>query len=183
LSDGSQLEADVVVVGIGVTPCVDWLRGSGLQVDDGVVCDASCATNVPGVVAAGDVARFHNALFDESMRVEHWSNAVDQAQAVASTLLGNADAAAPFAPVPYFWSDQYDVKLQFAGRIRHDDELRVVEGSLADKSFTVLYGRAGRLRGVLASNRPQQLIRVRKLLAERASFEAAIAAITAPKPA
>ncbi len=174
LSDGSVLPADIVVVGVGVTPNIEWLEGSGVALGDGVICDASCATNVPNVVAAGDVAHFHNALFDEGMRVEHWSNAVEQAQAAAGRLLHGEQAAPAFQPVPYFWSDQYETKLQFAGRVRPGDRMQVVEGALNERSYTVVYGREGRLRAVLACNRPQQLIRGRKLLAERASFESAL---------
>lgn len=173
LSDGSVLPADVVVVGIGVTPATDWLEGSGIALDNGVVCDATCATNVPNVVAAGDVARFHSVLFDESMRIEHWSNAVEQAQAAAARLLhGGAEDAPVYRTVPYFWSDQYDVKLQFVGRIRPGDSMRVVEGSLSERAFTVIYGRDGRLRGALTCNKPAQLVRYRKLLSESASFDA-----------
>jgi len=175
LSDGSVLDTDAVVVGIGVTPAIEWLQGSGIALGDGVLCDAACATNLPHVVAAGDVARFHNSLFDESMRVEHWSNAVDQAQAAAAHLLADTQTAPAFQPVPYFWSDQYDRKFQFAGRALPTDELHVVEGALHERAFTALYGRAGRLRAVLTCNRPQQAMRYRKLLSERASFEAALA--------
>jgi 3-phenylpropionate/trans-cinnamate dioxygenase ferredoxin reductase component len=172
LTDGSVLSADIVVVGIGVTPATEWLQSSGVALDNGVVCDATCATNVPNVVAAGDVARFHNVVFDEAMRVEHWSNAVEQAQAAAARLLhGDAPAPPVYRTVPYFWSDQYDVKLQFVGRVRPDDQMQVVEGSLSERAFTVIYGRNGRLRGALTCNRPAQLVKYRKLLSEGAPFE------------
>jgi NADPH-dependent 2,4-dienoyl-CoA reductase/sulfur reductase-like enzyme len=172
LSDGSAIETDLVVVGIGVVPETHWLEGSGVALSNGVLCDATCATNVPGIVAAGDVARWPNALFDESMRVEHWSNAVEQAQAAAHRLL-DGDAAKPYAHVPYFWSDQYEVKFQFAGRVAPDDELVVVQGELGSGPFIALYGRQGVLRGVLTSNRPAQFMRYRKLLAERTPFDVA----------
>ncbi|HTO52591.1 MAG TPA: FAD-dependent oxidoreductase [Myxococcota bacterium] len=174
LSDGSTLEVDVVVVGIGATPDTAWLTGSGLALDDGVVCDSYCAA-APGIFAAGDVARWHNPLFDERMRIEHWSNAVEQGSYVAERLAGSDLGAEPFAPVPFFWSDQYDVKIQFAGRMRPGDELRVVAGSLEARKFTALYGRAGRLTGVLAFSRPRDLPKYRRLIAERAGFEAAVA--------
>ena len=118
LADGSVLPADVVVVGIGVRPETAWLEGSGIEVKDGVVCDASCATNAPNVVAAGDVARWTNPRYGESMRVEHWTNAVEQAQAAVARLLDGPEAAKPFDPVPYVWSDEYDTKLAVAGRPR-----------------------------------------------------------------
>ena len=176
LSDGTRVAADVVVVGIGAAPETRWLEGSGLALDDGVVCDEYCAAGPPGVFAAGDVARWRNPLFDETMRVEHWSNAVEQGVYVAERLSGSAAGAEPFAPVPFFWSDQYDVKIQFAGRMRGDDELRVVAGSLDSRKFTALYGRAGRLTGVLCFSRPRDLAKYRRLIAARTPFEAAVTA-------
>ncbi|HXX47209.1 MAG TPA: FAD-dependent oxidoreductase [Myxococcota bacterium] len=175
LSDHSSVEADLVVVGIGAAPETGWLEGSGLRLDDGVVCDAWCSA-APGVFAAGDVARWHNPLFGEDMRVEHWSNAVEQGSYVAERLAGTDLGAEPFAPVPFFWSDQYDVKIQFAGRMSPDDELRVVAGSLAERKFTALYGRAGRLTGVLALSRPRDLAKYRRLIAAGTPFESALAA-------
>lgn len=175
LSDGSSVEADLVVVGIGAAPETGWLEGSGLRLDDGVVCDAFCAA-APGVFAAGDVARWHNPLFGEEMRVEHWSNAVEQGSYVAERLAGTDLGAQPFAPVPFFWSDQYGVKIQFAGRMRPDDEVRLVAGSLAERKFTALYGRAGRLSGVLAWSRPRDLAKYRRLIAAATPFESVLAA-------
>ena len=116
LSDGSTLDADVVVVGIGVVPNTKWLEGSGLEIRDGVVCDATLAAGPPGVYCAGDITRWPNHLFDEEMRVEHWTNAAEQGAAAASNLLLGPDNAVPYAPVPFFWSDQYDSRIQFVGR-------------------------------------------------------------------
>jgi 3-phenylpropionate/trans-cinnamate dioxygenase ferredoxin reductase component len=172
LSDGSAVDADLVVVGIGVQPETRWLEGSGVALSNGVLCDASCATNVPGIVAAGDVARWPNPLYDENMRVEHWSNAVEQGQAAAHRLL-DGEAARPYAHVPYFWSDQYQLKLQFAGRVAADDDLVVVQGELGAGGFSALYGRQGVLRGVLTGNRPAQFLRYRKLLSAQTPFEVA----------
>ena len=175
LSDGTALAADLVVVGIGVAPATDWLRGSGLELDNGVVCDASCAA-APGVVAAGDVARWTNPLFGRSMRVEHWSNAVEQGVHAAGRLLVGDAEARPFAPVPSFWSDQYDCRIQSAGAPGPDDELRVVAGSLEERRFVALLGSAGRLTGALAWNRARDLIPYRKLLAQGGSWDEALAA-------
>jgi 3-phenylpropionate/trans-cinnamate dioxygenase ferredoxin reductase component len=175
LGDGSVVEADVVVVGVGVVPETGWLESSGLPLENGVVCDATCSTSAPGVVAAGDVARWPNNLFGETMRVEHWSNAVEQGAAAAQRLLAGPGEAVDFAPVPYFWSDQYDTKIQFLGRCCPTDEVRVVDGSLEDRRFVVLFGRDGRLIGALAFNRPRQLMAYRKLLAAKTSFEDALA--------
>ena len=173
LSDGSTIDADVVVVGIGVIPNTEWLDGSGLEVDDGVVCDASCLA-ADRVTAAGDVARWPNELFGETMRVEHWDNAAQQGAHAARRLL---DAAVgPFTPVPWFWSDQYDRKIQLAGCVRGDDEVRVVTGSVEERRFAAIYGRAGRIVGVLGFNRPRHVMRYRALIEQRASFDEALVA-------
>ena len=173
LADGSAVDADVVVVGIGALPETRWLEGSGLALADGVVCDATCAA-APGVVAAGDVARWHHPGYGEAIRIEHWTHAVEQAEAAAARLL-QGESCAPFAPVPFVWSDQYDLKLQAAGRIRPDDEMFVAHGSLAERRFVALFGREGRLTGALALNRVRQLMGYRRMLREGASFEDAVA--------
>lgn len=175
LEDGTVLSADLVVVGVGVQPNVEWLQGSGVELDDGVVCDERCATALPDVVAAGDVARWPNALFGETMRVEHWTHAVEMANAAAARLLQGHDGVEPFAPVPYFWSDQYDVKIQFAGRARPDDELRVIEGGPDARKLVALYGRAGEVTGVLAWNRPPKLIAYRRQIAQGLAWADALA--------
>ena len=175
LADGSAIDADVVVVGVGVTPETGWLDGSGLALDDGVVCDASCLA-APGIVAAGDVARWPNTLFDgESMRVEHWTNATEQGVAAARRLLVDEERAEEFAPVPFVWSDQYDVKIQVVGSIRGDDEVAVVDGSLDEHRFVALFGRGGRLVGALGFSRPRPVMLYRRLIADRASWNDALA--------
>jgi len=178
LQDGTRVEADVVIVGIGVAPATDWLVGSGVEVENGVVCDATCATSLPGIVAAGDVARWHNPLFDEPMRIEHWSNATEQAMAAAATLLAGEGQAQPYSSVPFFWSDQYDVKIQSAGRLAGADVTQIVHGSLEERRFLKLYGRAGRWQGALAFNEPRRLIKCRRQLRQRVSWEEALAAQT-----
>jgi NADPH-dependent 2,4-dienoyl-CoA reductase/sulfur reductase-like enzyme len=115
LDDGTKVDCDVVVVGIGVSPSVSWLSGSGVELEDGVKCDETLATSVPDVVAAGDVASWYNPLFEERMRVEHWTNAVEQARHAVSTLLAARGEARPFPSVPMFWSDQFNVKIQGKG--------------------------------------------------------------------
>ena len=173
LTDGSIIDADVVVVGIGVVPNTEWLDGSGLEVGDGVLCDASCLA-AERVTAAGDVARWPNQLFGETMRVEHWDNAAAQGAHAARRLLN--PETGPFTPVPWFWSDQYDRKIQLAGRVRPDDEVRVVNGSVEERRFAAVYGRAGRIVGVLGFNRPRHVMRYRALIAQGASFDEALAA-------
>ncbi|MCU1426248.1 MAG: NAD(FAD)-dependent dehydrogenase [Actinomycetia bacterium] len=174
LGDGTHIDADVVVVGVGVVPVTDWLERSGLTIDNGVVCDESCLA-APGIVAAGDVARWPNPLFDgELMRLEHWTNATEQAVHVAHRLL-EEDPGTPFAPVPFVWSDQYDVKIQTVGRVGAELELHIAHGSLDEFQFVGLFGRAGRLVGALGFNRPRQVMQYRRMIAERASWDDALA--------
>ena len=175
LSDGTAVDADVAIVGVGVAPSTGWLESSGLALRDGVVCDATCAASAPGVYAAGDVARWRNPLFDDEMRVEHWTNATEQGRAAALNLLAGPADATPFAPVPYFWSDQYGVKIQLVGHVRPDDEVRVVHGSIDDRKFVALYRRGARLVGALGFDRPGLVMACRRLIAERASWEDALA--------
>ncbi len=178
LVNGGVLEpADVVVVGIGVSPAVEWLAGSGLVVTDGVVCGPDLNAGVPFVYAAGDVTRWHNRLFDEEMRVEHWTNAAEQGAHAANNLMAEAAGrpTAAYAPVPFFWSEQYDRRVQFLGCAGPDDEVRVVAGSIADRQFTALFGRHGRLRGVLGLNMPRHVMPFRKPLLESVSWDDALA--------
>lgn len=169
LSDGSSIAADFVVVGIGVTPNTDWLKGSGVEVNDGVVCDATCQTTVSNIVAAGDVARWHHELFDESIRVEHWTNAAEQADAAVARLLGTDADSKPFVSVPYFWSDQFDTKIQMAGRYRAGDDVRILEN--ADGRLVAIFGREGILTGAVTFNRAAKLIRYRRAIGERTPFD------------
>ncbi len=177
LVDGRTIEADLVVVGIGVVPATGWLEGSGLTLDNGVVCDATLRA-APGVVAAGDVCRWPNPRFDgELMRLEHWTNAAEQGVAAGLRLVraGAGEAGAePFAPVPFVWSDQYDVKIQSAGRFSGEDEVAIVHGTTEEYRFVALFGRAGRLIGALAFSRPRNLMQYRRMIFERVSFSAAL---------
>ncbi len=175
LADGSAIDADLVVVGVGVSPQTGWLEGSGLTLDNGVVCDAACVA-APGVVAAGDVARWENRLFGGLMRVEHWTNAVEQGAAAASSLLAAAagEEPLPFAPVPYFWSDQYGLRIQYVGASRPGDEMVVVDGSLDDRRFVAVYGRDGRIVAALAVGRARNLMTYRRMIAERVAWDDAL---------
>lgn len=170
LADGAFVACDVLVVAVGVAPETAWLEGSGLVLDNGVVCDETL-TAAPGVVAAGDLARWPNPLYDgEVMRLEHWTNAVESGVHAANTLLG---AAEPFAPVPFVWSDQYDVRIQCVGRFGPTDEMVLLDGALEDYRFAAAFGRNGRLVGALGFSRPRLVMRLRRLIAERASLAAA----------
>jgi NADPH-dependent 2,4-dienoyl-CoA reductase/sulfur reductase-like enzyme len=173
LSDGSRIEADVVVVGIGVVPNTEWLEGSGLALDAGIVCNGFSEA-APGVYAAGDVARVANRWYGAAPRIEHWTNAVEQGVHAAENALAGPAAATGFSSVPYVWSDQYDRKIQFLGRLHPYDEMRVVEGSLEDRRFTALYRRGDRLVACVAVNDPRAVIRYRKQLAAGAGWDAAL---------
>ena len=169
LSDGPVVEADVVVVGVGVRPSTSWLEDSGLVIDDGVVCDESCvAVGSSGrVVAAGDVARWTHPLYGRSMRVEHWTNASDQAGHAAKALLHGAEAAGPFDAVPYFWSDQHGTKFQLVGTSGPGDEVAIVEGDVADNKFVAAFGRDGTIVGALCVNWPARTGPWRKAVESR----------------
>jgi 3-phenylpropionate/trans-cinnamate dioxygenase ferredoxin reductase subunit len=177
LADGGTVRADVVVVGIGVAPQTDWLESSGLALNDGVVCDASCATSAPDVVAAGDVARWQHPAYPQPIRIEHWTNAVEQAEAAALRLLNGPEDAEPFAPVPFVWSDQYDMKIQCAGRPDPGDTIHIAHGSIEERRFVALFGRDGRLTGAVGFNRVRALMGYRRMLRDgSASWDEALAA-------
>ncbi|HEU5149809.1 MAG TPA: FAD-dependent oxidoreductase [Iamia sp.] len=173
LADGTTIACDVVVVGIGVTPNTGWLEASGLPLADGVVADATCRVG-PGIVAAGDVARWPHPTYGEDLRVEHWDHAIAQGGHAAETLLAG-DGARPFAPVPWFWSDQYDRKIMLAGRPAAAEEVRVVDGSLAERRFVALYRRGDQVVAALGMNRPAPLARWRMRLADGVSWAEATA--------
>jgi NADPH-dependent 2,4-dienoyl-CoA reductase/sulfur reductase-like enzyme len=122
------------------------------------------------VVAAGDVARWHNPLFGEDMRVEHWTNAVEQAEAAARNLLRGPGRAEPFAPPTYFWSDQYDVKIQYVGRARPGDRMVLAEGSIDERRFVAVYLRGERVVAALALNRPARIVAWQQRVASRSSW-------------
>jgi 3-phenylpropionate/trans-cinnamate dioxygenase ferredoxin reductase component len=174
--DGEALAADVVVVGIGVAPRVDWLEGSGLTLDNGVVCDAALFA-ADGIVAAGDVARWtwrHDGA-EEQIRIEHWEVAAQAGAAAARSVLAGRSEAAPFTPIPYFWSDQFDIRFQVLGNPGGKDEVAIVDGSLEEGKFVALYQRAGRLRAVMAIGKPRQLMSFRPLLESGSSWDDALA--------
>ncbi|SEG88103.1 Reductase C-terminal [Nonomuraea solani] len=152
LVTGELLPADAVVVAIGSRPATGWLAGSGLTMDDGVECDARCRA-AEGVYAVGDVARWEHEGLGRRLRLENRTNATEQAQVVAANLLG-ADRA--YTPVPYFWTDQYDVKLQAHGLPSPAAEVSVAEGDPEGNRFTAVYREAGQVTGVLGWNMAKQ---------------------------
>jgi NADPH-dependent 2,4-dienoyl-CoA reductase/sulfur reductase-like enzyme len=152
LATGEVLAADAVVVSIGSVPVTEWLAGSGLRVENGVVCDSYCQA-AEGVWAVGDVARWHHAGLGHSLRLENRTNATEQAGAVAANILGEAR---PYAPVPYFWTDQFDVKIQVYGLPSAHAETEVVEGDPAERRFVLRCTENGRVSAVIGWNIPKQ---------------------------
>lgn len=174
LMDGSVVEADTIVVGIGVAPVTGWLANSGVDVSDGVRCDSrlrvlSGGKIVPGVVAAGDVVRWDHPGYGEAVRVEHWTHATESGEAAGRTLL-RGDEAQPYGPTPYFWSDQHGVKLQFVGRAAAGDETAVIEGSFEEDRVLVAYGNGGRLVGALGIRRPARVMALQRMIGQGAPF-------------
>jgi NADPH-dependent 2,4-dienoyl-CoA reductase/sulfur reductase-like enzyme len=182
LADGEVVEGDTVLIAIGSRPNTEWLAGSGLAVEDGVACDAYCEA-AAGIYAAGDVARWYNPLFATSMRIEHRTNAAEQGMAAARNLLAATEARKPFAPVPYFWSDQYDIRIQAYGHLRGHDEVAVVQGDLAERHFVVAYRKDDRLTGVLGVGVTPKVLRSwRQALAAGTSWHESVANETRTPP-
>ena len=167
LADGSSIEAEVVVVGIGVAPNIGWLDGSGLTIGNGVVCDATTLA-APGIVAAGDLAWWPNPHFGEEMRVEHWEHAIEQGAHAGRRLLADlaGEPGDEYSAVPWFWSDQYGCKIQMAGRPAADDECVLVEGDYEQRRFVVAFRRGEACTGVLGVSRPRHVMQGRMRLVE-----------------
>lgn len=160
LTDGTEVPADLVVVGIGSHPATDWLDGSGIEVDNGVVCDESGRTSAPHVWALGDVASWRDAA-GHQVRVEHWSNVADQTRVVVPAMLGREVPST--VVVPYFWSDQYDVKIQCLGEPEATDTVHIVEDD--GRKFLAYYERDGALVGVVGGGLPGKVMKVRAKVA------------------
>ena len=160
LADGTELAADVVVVGIGSKPATDWLADTGIEVDNGVICDEAGRTSAPNVWALGDVASWRDAAGHQG-RVEHWSNVADQARVVVPAMLGQD--VPDIVVVPYFWSDQYDVKIQCLGEPEATDTVHVVEDD--GRKFLAYYERDGVLVGVVGGGMPGKVMKARGKIA------------------
>ena len=170
LTDGQVLPADLAVVGIGADPATGWLQDSGLELDDGVVCDATLRA-AEGIYAAGDVARWTNPQFDQVMRLEHWTSAAEQGAAAARNALDPGNAT-PYSTVPYLWSDWYTDKLQMVG-ITAADEVHVV-GDLDGERWVALYRRGDALVGALALNLPGRIMKYRAMIGRRTAWSDAM---------
>jgi 3-phenylpropionate/trans-cinnamate dioxygenase ferredoxin reductase subunit len=160
---GVRLECDFVVAGIGIEPVVDFLDGSGISVDNGIVVDEHCRTNVEGIFAAGDVANHYHPVFERRIRVEHWQNAIKQGAAAARNMTGKPVV---YDEIDWFWSDQYDANLQYAGFHTTWDRL-VVRGRVDSGSFLTCYINQGRIDAAVAFNRPKDIRRVIPLIKAR----------------
>ena len=180
--NGEFEPADVVLIGIGVVPATGWLDGSGLELRDGVVCQPDLNAGAPLVYAAGDMVRWYNSLFDEEMRIEHWTNAAEQGALAAQNLLAEAagEPTTAYAPVPFFWSEQYDRRIQFLGRASPGDDVQIIAGSVEERKYAALFSRNGKLRGVLGVSMPKNVMPYRAKLLEGISIEDALAMAAPP---
>ncbi|MCH0566214.1 MULTISPECIES: NAD(P)/FAD-dependent oxidoreductase [unclassified Streptomyces] len=169
LEDGRSIPADTVVVGVGARPCVEWLEGSGVELDNGVKCGADGRTSLAGVVAVGDCASWYDPRAGGHRRVEHWTGARERPDAAIATLLAGG-AVEPGVPrPPYFWSDQYGVKIQFVGHATGADSVTIEEGSADDRNVLAVYRRAGEPVAALGMNQPRLFTRWRRQLTRPAS--------------
>jgi NADPH-dependent 2,4-dienoyl-CoA reductase/sulfur reductase-like enzyme len=169
LEDGRSIPADIVVVGVGARPCVEWLEGSGIALDNGVKCGADGRTSLAGVVAVGDCANWYDPRAGAHRRVEHWTGARERPDAAVATLLAGG-AVEPGVPrPPYFWSDQYGVKIQFAGHAAGADSVTLEAGAADDRDVLAVYRRDGNPVAVLGMNQPRLFTRWRKQIASARS--------------
>jgi 3-phenylpropionate/trans-cinnamate dioxygenase ferredoxin reductase component len=173
-TSGTRLQADLAVIGIGIEPNVEVAERSGVTVRNGVLVDEYCRTNLPNVFAAGDVANHYHPLFDRTIRVEHFDNANKQAAAAVNNMMGKATV---FDDPHWFWSDQYELNLQYAGHAGPEDEL-VVRGSVADLDFCAFYLRGGIVRAAFGVERGGEVLAAKELIARRLPMTAA--ALTDP---
>jgi 3-phenylpropionate/trans-cinnamate dioxygenase ferredoxin reductase subunit len=161
--DGERIDADLVIAGIGLLPNVELAQAAGLVCDNGIVVDEECRTSAPGIFAAGDCTQHPNAIYDSRLRLESVHNAIEQGKTAAAAMCGKAR---PYRQVPWFWSDQYDLKLQTAGLNRGYDQV-VMRGSTDSRSFAAFYLCDGRLLAVDAVNRPVEFMVAKALIANR----------------
>lgn len=177
LSTGEVLRADAVVLGVGAAPTTDWLATSGIALDPsdkGVVCDKYLESSIPGVYAAGDVAHWPNGLFEETMRLENWTNAATQAAHAAENAVRPYQRR-PYETVPYFWSDWYGERIQFVGTTAAD--VSIVRGGPDEDRLVALYRREDRLVGAATLNEPRKIMKYRKFIGERGLWSAAAAVV------
>jgi 3-phenylpropionate/trans-cinnamate dioxygenase ferredoxin reductase subunit len=161
LADGTSLRADLVVIGVGVLPATELAERAGLEVDNGIVVDEFARTSDPDIVAAGDCTNHYNPIYQRRLRLESVQNATDQAKTAANTLCGKLES---YHALPWFWSDQYDLKLQIAGLSQGFDRVVLRGSSAQGRSFAAFYFSGDRLLAVDAVNRPKEFMAVRRAL-------------------
>jgi 3-phenylpropionate/trans-cinnamate dioxygenase ferredoxin reductase subunit len=166
---GRHIECDFAVVGVGVEPEVDFIVGSGIETENGVLVNEHCRSTIKDIYAAGDVANHYHPLLQRRIRVEHWQNAMHQGAAAARSMLGQRES---YEPVHWFWSDQYDINLQYAGLHQQGDRI-VVRGSLESRDFLAFYVSDHRINAVVGLNRGKDLRRVMPLIKARATVDVA----------
>ena len=180
LGNGETIAADVVIVGIGVAPATQWCETSGLTIRDGIVCNENLCAGPENVFVAGDVLRWPNALFSDveaDMRVEHWTNAAEQGAFAAKNLLAslNGTEQEPYAAVPFFWSDQFEARVQCLGRPSANAQVDIVDGSVAEGKWCAIYSVNNRLTAVLGVSKPKLVMPSRALLSKHTTRDEALA--------
>jgi NADPH-dependent 2,4-dienoyl-CoA reductase/sulfur reductase-like enzyme len=177
LTNGTRVQAGTVVVGVGVTPNTEWLAGSPLVLDDGVVCDEYCTARGAGdVFAIGDVARWFDVGRGAHCRVEHWTNASEQGDLVARNLV-HPRTPRPYASLPYFWSDQHGVKIQMVGRVSPGDHVELVRGGADGDRTAAVYSAGGRVSAALTLGWPRAIAACRRLLSQGAGAREVLATL------
>ena len=159
-SSGRRIDCDFVVVGVGVEPVTDIVNGTDVRIENGIVVDEYCQTNVEGIYAAGDVANHYHPIFGQLVRVEHWQNAINQGRAAARSMLGKGE---PYQDIHWFWSDQYDYNVQYTGFHRQWDEL-IVRGRPDEYNVVAFYMQDSRILAAVAINRGKDILRATPLI-------------------
>ncbi len=167
-TSGSPIECDLVVVGVGIAPETGLVEDTAIAVDNGILIDEFCQTSLPGIYAAGDVANWRHPDLGYRLRVEHWDNALNQGAAAARSMLGNKE---PYSPVPYFWSDQYDLNLQYIGHATQWDKI-VYRGDPKDQKFSAFFLRDEMVLAALAVNRFKDVNPARSLIKQKQKVDA-----------
>ena len=170
--EGEDIPADLVVIGVGIVPNTELASAAGLDVDNGIVVDDRCATSDPDIYAVGDCTLHPNAIYDRMLRLESVHNALEQAKTAVANICG-VDTV--YNQVPWFWSDQYDLKLQIAGLSEGYDDV-VIRGNPSERSFACVYLRNGRVIAIDAINAPRDFVQSKQLIASRARVDATLLA-------
>jgi 3-phenylpropionate/trans-cinnamate dioxygenase ferredoxin reductase subunit len=165
-SDGEDIPADLVVIGVGIVPNTQLAADAGLSVDNGIVVDDHCRTEDPDILAVGDCTIHPNGIYGRQLRLESVHNALEQAKTAAANICGKDTA---YSQVPWFWSDQYDLKLQIAGLSEGYDDV-AIRGNPAERSFSCLYLKDGCLIACDAINAPRDFVQSKQLIADQASI-------------